>query len=174
MIFGFLKTLLLNRLGVRGQNVKLGKNAHIGPFSRVWAPYNLEIGRDFYCGRNVTIECDGSIGDSVLIANNVGVIGRRDHDHLELGVSIRHSRWVGNSTHLSSRVSIGNDVWIGFGAILLSPISIGNHSIIAAGSVVRENVPEFAIIAGNPGQVVGWRFASIEDRLAHARTLAEK
>jgi acetyltransferase-like isoleucine patch superfamily enzyme len=70
-------------------------------------------------------------------------------------------------------VIIGNDVWIGFGSILLAPVKIGNHAIVAAGSVVRSDVPDFAIVAGNPSKIVGWRFGSKTTRKKHADKIAE-
>ena len=168
-----MKNFILIKLGLRGGNVRIGRNSHIGPFSRIWSPNELIIGSDFYCGKFVTIECDGTIGNYVLIANNVGIIGRNDHDHLQIGTPITKSNWVGNHKKLSSKIKIGNDVWIGFGSILLAPVKIGNHAIVAAGSVVRSDVPDFAIVAGNPSKIVGWRFGSKTTRKKHADKIGE-
>lgn len=54
-------------------------------------------------------------------------------------------------------VTIGADVWAGARAILLPGVTIGDGAIIAAGSVVRQDVPPFAIVAGVPAKVVGTR-----------------
>ncbi|MEO1729302.1 MAG: acyltransferase [Pseudomonadota bacterium] len=54
-------------------------------------------------------------------------------------------------------VIIGADVWAGARAILLPGVTIGDGAIIAAGSVVRQDVPPFAIVAGVPAKVVGTR-----------------
>ena len=53
---------------------------------------------------------------------------------------------------------IGNDVWIGEGARILSGVSIGDGAIIGAGTVVSKNVPDYAVVVGNPGRVVKYRF----------------
>lgn len=60
---------------------------------------------------------------------------------------------------------IGNDVWIGFGALVLPGARIGNGAIIGAGSVVRGEVPDYAVVTGNPGRVTRMRFdaATIAD-----------
>lgn len=55
-------------------------------------------------------------------------------------------------------ISIGNDVWIGMGVTILSGVKIGDGSVIAAQSVVTKDVPPYAIVAGNPAQVVKYRF----------------
>ena len=53
---------------------------------------------------------------------------------------------------------IGNDVWIGRSAIVLSGTSIGNGAVIGAGSVVTKDVPDYAIVAGNPAKLIRYRF----------------
>lgn len=149
---------LLFFIEVRGP-VEVGPGFHVGPFSRIWAPRNLSFGSDVYVGKHVTIEVDGSIGDGVLIANNVGIVGRRDHDMSEMGTVIRRARWVGDwPDSLSSGVEIGSDVWIGFGAIVLSGVCIGDSAVVAAGAVVVSDVPENSVVAGNPARVVRARF----------------
>ena len=55
-------------------------------------------------------------------------------------------------------VTVGNDVWIGSEALILSGVTIGDGAVIGAGSVVRQDVPPYAIVAGNPGRVAGFRF----------------
>ena len=57
---------------------------------------------------------------------------------------------------------IENDVWVGHGAIILPAVTrIENGAIIGAGCVVTENVPPFAIVAGNPGRIIKYRFDEI-------------
>lgn len=154
--------LLLRRLAVR-KNVTVGSCFHVGPGSILWAPRSLVVGRDVYVGKNVTVEVDGEIGDGVLIANLVGIVGRTDHDQTEVGVSIRRSKWVGEfPDRLSRPTIIGSDVWLGYGAVVLSGISIGDSSVIAAGSVVTKDVPVNSVVVGNPARVVGSRFSETE------------
>jgi acetyltransferase-like isoleucine patch superfamily enzyme len=56
-------------------------------------------------------------------------------------------------------VLIGNDVWIGRAAVILSGVRIGNGAVVGAYSVVTKNVPDYAIVAGNPARVVRMRFS---------------
>lgn len=60
-------------------------------------------------------------------------------------------------------IVIQNDVWIGAKSTIMSGITIHNGAIIAAGSTVTKDVPPYAIIAGNPGKVVKFRFS--EDQI---------
>jgi virginiamycin A acetyltransferase len=54
---------------------------------------------------------------------------------------------------------IGHDVWLGYGAMVLPGAHIGNGAIIGACAVVRGTIPDYAIITGNPGTVLRYRFA---------------
>ncbi|GAA4531017.1 CatB-related O-acetyltransferase [Chelativorans composti] len=53
---------------------------------------------------------------------------------------------------------VENDVWIGYGAMILPGVRIGNGAIVAAEAVVSQDVPPYAIVAGNPARVVKMRF----------------
>jgi len=55
-------------------------------------------------------------------------------------------------------VSIGDDVWIGHGAIVLPGRSIGTGAVVGAGSVVTKDVPDYAIVVGNPARQIRQRF----------------
>ena len=72
--------------------------------------------------------------------------------------------------HPASRgdVVIGNDVWIGLDALILSGVTIGDGAVIGARAVVTQDVPPYAVVAGNPARVVRTRF----DEETVARLLA--
>lgn len=53
---------------------------------------------------------------------------------------------------------IGNDVWIGHEATLMPGVKVGNGAVIASSSVVTKDVPDYAIVGGNPAQVIRMRF----------------
>jgi acetyltransferase-like isoleucine patch superfamily enzyme len=66
--------------------------------------------------------------------------------------------------------TIGNDVWIGLNAIILSGSTIGDGAVVGAGAVISGVVPPYAIVVGNPAQIVGYRFDSdTRDRLRALR-----
>jgi acetyltransferase-like isoleucine patch superfamily enzyme len=54
--------------------------------------------------------------------------------------------------------TIGNDVWIGLGATILSGVVIGDGAVIGAGAVVSKSVAPYAVVAGNPAQMIRYRF----------------
>lgn len=55
-------------------------------------------------------------------------------------------------------VIIGSDCWIGQGAFINGGINIGNGAVIFAYSVVTKDVPPYAIVAGIPGKIIGYRY----------------
>jgi acetyltransferase-like isoleucine patch superfamily enzyme len=65
-------------------------------------------------------------------------------------------------------IKVGNDVWIGQGAVLMA--DVGDGAIVGAASVVRKDIPPYAIAYGNPCEVKGYRFThkQIEALLAIA------
>ena len=55
-------------------------------------------------------------------------------------------------------IKIGNDVWIGATSTIMSGVTIGDGAVIGAGSTITKDIPPFAIVAGNPGRIVKYRF----------------
>jgi len=158
---------------VRGP-VSMGKEVHIGPGSRVECWRGMTIGDHVYVGKYCSIVVDGSIGNDVLIGNNVGLVGRHDHDHRAVGVGIRRAPWIGDADYdgpgLTERLVVEDDVWIGFGSVVLSGVIVGRGSIVAAGSVVINDVPRYSIVGGSPAKVISQRFDEREI-IEHERLL---
>lgn len=159
-------------------NVRVGRRVHIGAGTTLWAPKRLTVGDDTYIGKRCTIECDGSIGAGVLIANHVGIVGRFDHDFSQVGTMVRMAPWIGEADfspdlRAKSRVVIGDDVWLGYGVLVLSGITVGRGAVVAAGSVVTHDVEPYSIVAGNPARHVKWRFTP-EEVQEHERLLRQR
>ena len=163
----------LYRLYAIRDNVIIGNNVHIGIGSILWAPKRLTVGDDVYIGKSCTIEVDGMIGDDVLIANHVGIIGRWDHDYHAIGFPMSKTPWIGDENNQGEgrgkKIIIEVDVWIEYGAILLSGITVGRGAIIAAGSVITKDIAPYSIAAGVPAKVMGMRFSKDEIRQHEGR-----
>ena len=165
---------IANRRYAVRRNVRLGHDVHIGVGTILEAPHGLVVEPDVYIGKYCTIECDGRIGSGTLIANQVGLVGRSDHDHRAIGRTMRHAPWVGDRgpkrAGARERLIVEGDTWIGFGAIVLSGLTVGRGAIVAAGAVVTHDVPRYAIVAGVPARQVGSRF-SPEEIVRHEAAL---
>ena len=93
------------------------------------------------------------IGKYCSVADRVKVFLGGDHK----------VNWVSTFPHKTQNgtkgdVVIGNDVWIGATSTIMSGIKISNGAVIAAGSTVTKDVPPYAIVTGNPGKIVKYRF----------------
>ena len=67
-------------------------------------------------------------------------------------------------------IVVGHDVWLGYGAMVMPGTRIGNGVIVGAGSVVRGDVPDYTVVAGNPAHVVRGRFT--DDEIATLNRIA--
>ena len=152
-ILGWLRCLYFSAL----KGVVFGRNVYIGKGCNISAIYNLKFGDNIYIGKRVTIEVEGEIGSEVIIGNNVGIVGRKDHDVFSSNVSGFLANTVRQDRSLSLPVIIEDGVWIGYGACILSGVKLGRNSVVAAGSVVINDVAAGAIVAGNPAKVVSSR-----------------
>ena len=150
---------------------QIGANFHAARGVFLWAKNNLKIGDNFYIGKYSIIECDAEIGNNVIFANHVSLIGRYDHHYQQVGVPIRLASQIRDKDYqwkgLNQKVVIEDDVWVGLGAIILSGVKIGTGSIIAAGSVVTRNVEPFSVYGGNPAKKITNRFDTGEDLKKH-------
>jgi len=59
-----------------------------------------------------------------------------------------------------NKLTIGNDVWLGYNSVILPTVSrIGDGAVVGAGAIVTKDVPDFAVVVGNPATVVRYRFS---------------
>lgn len=157
-IFKRIRCLLIIAFKKR---IVIGKKTTFGRGTVFYAPKYIKIGNNCYIGKYCTLETNIEIGNKVLIANNVGLIGKYDHDfsiknrYIADSPSIRDENYSFKGKDLE--IIIEDDVWIGYGSIILSGVRIGKGSIIAAGSVVTKNVEQYSIVAGNPAKKIGSR-----------------
>lgn len=90
-----------------------------------------------------------TIGRNVLIAAGTNIIDANGHSG-----NIRYARFREYFQDTPKEISIGDYVWIGMNCMILKGVTIGECAIIAAGSVVKETIPAFSVVEGNPAKVV--------------------
>ena len=133
------------------------------------AESRISIGNNVYVGNGTVFDCVMSIrvNDDVLISYGCLI---SDSDNHSVRYSVRRNdlrdwrRGGGHdwSTTESAPILIGRGAWIGARAIILKGVTIHEGAVVAAGAVVTQDVPEYAIVAGNPARVV--RVLSKEER----------
>jgi acetyltransferase-like isoleucine patch superfamily enzyme len=122
--------------------IKIGSHCYIGEQTRIWSAAQIVI------------------GDRVLIAHSVNI---HDNDSHPKAAAQRHAQYIGirdrgeyDMTGVSAApILIEDDVWIGFNATILKGVTIGKGAIIGAAAVILKDVPEYAIMVGNPAGRVG-------------------
>jgi len=111
------------------------------------------------------------IGKFCSIADDVIIVSGGEHRYDRVSTYPLKSRFLDKrevDSYNKGPVVIGNDVWIGTRAIILSGIKIGSGAVIAASAVVTQKVPPYAIVAGVPARVVGYRFSQDQiEKLLH-------
>lgn len=150
---------------------KIGRNFHCARGVFIWGRSKIVIGDNFYIGKYSSIETDCIIGDNVIIANHVGIVGKYDHNYQDVGVPIRLASQIRDKNYtwkgLDEVTIIEDDVWIGFGAIIMSGIRIAKGSIIAAGAIVTKDTEPYSIYAGIPAKKISNRFDNESDLQTH-------
>lgn len=102
-------------------------------------------------GRRCTISAANRIiiGKFVLIAPNV-FIADTHHEYQRIEIPIMHQ---GITTH-DDQVMIGDETWIGINTVIMGNVRIGKHCVLGANSVVRNEIPDYCVAAGNPAKIV--------------------
>lgn len=124
-----------------GGEINIGDDCFVGPDSRIWSAKKIEI------------------GNRVLISHNVNIHDNNSHptDSKERHFDFIHILKFGlqKTNYLNEKsIVIEDDVWIGFNSTILKGVRIGKGAIIAAGSFIKEDVPSFAIVGGNPAKII--------------------
>ena len=149
--------------------VKLGKNVRCQWSVRFWSPNKkIIIGDNVAIGAYSTIHVDTEIGNHVMFASYVSLVGKDAHTTDMPGKTMIESP---RGDKLG--ITIEDDVWLGFGAIILSGVTIGRGSIVAAGSVVTKNVEPYSIVASPAARKVGTRF-NLSDSKEHDEELIRR
>jgi acetyltransferase-like isoleucine patch superfamily enzyme len=143
-IIGNLSISLGKRLTLSGAQVWVAAGS--GPRKTLLVGDDCSIGH----GVELTVGEHIRIGDHVRIANHVALSGYDGHPLDPLA----RARNEPPSTDRSGAIVVGDYAWIGDGAVLLKGVTIGRGAIVASRAVVTKDVPELAVVAGNPARVV--------------------
>ena len=138
----------------------------IGDGTRIWHFCHImpraRIGRRCNIGQNVVVSPEVVIGDNVKIQNNVSIYtGVILEDDVFCGPSMVFTNVVNPRSQVSRkdeyrRTLVKRGASIGANATVVCGHTIGRYAFIGAGAVVTKDVPDFALVVGNPGRVTGW------------------
>ncbi|MDO9369817.1 MAG: acyltransferase [Sphingopyxis sp.] len=125
----------------QGGKISLGNYCYVGEGTKIWSAVSVEI------------------GDHVLIAHGCSIMDCLTHpiDPMQRRQHYRDIILAGHPSQIDlgeKPVKIEEDAWIAAHSIIQRGVTIGARSIVSAGSIVREDVPPDAIVAGNPARIV--------------------
>ena len=137
-----------------GEGTKIWHFTHVMPGAR--------IGRRCNIGQNVMIAPQVIIGDNVKIQNNVSVYaGVVLEDDVFCGPSMVFTNVINPRSHVPRRgeyqpTLVKRGASLGANSTILCGHVIGRYAFVGAGALVSRDVPDYALVVGNPGRVTGW------------------
>ena len=154
------------------KTAEVSDKAKIGEGTSVWnnaqVRENAEIGKNCIISKNVYIDFGVKIGNNVKIQNNASVYhGVKIEDGVFIGPHVcfandKTPRAITENGNLKKsddwevgKITVKKGASIGAGSIILPDITIGEYAMIGAGSVVTKNVPNYALVYGNPAEIKG-------------------
>jgi len=120
------------------------------------------IGKHCILGQNVHVAPGVRIGNNVKIQNNVSIYtGVILEDDVFCGPSMVFTNVVNPRSQVSRKheyraTLVKRGATLGANSTIVCGHTIGRYAFIGAGAVVTKDVPDFALIVGNPGRVAGW------------------
>ncbi|SFH81027.1 UDP-2-acetamido-3-amino-2,3-dideoxy-glucuronate N-acetyltransferase [Tindallia magadiensis] len=138
----------------------IGEGTKIWHFSHIMK--NSHIGNNCNIGQNVVISPDVTLGNNVKIQNNVSVYtGVTCEDDVFLGPSMVFTNVINPRSHINRKeeymkTTVKKGASIGANATIVCGYDIGCYAFIGAGAVVTKDVPDYALMVGNPARQKGW------------------
>lgn len=149
-----------HELSVIDKGCKIGKGTKIWHFTHIMP--NCTIGENCNIGQNCVISPDVVLGKNVKIQNNVSVYtGVICEDDVFLGPSmvftnVTNPRSGVNRRGQYTKTLVKKGASIGANATIVCGHDIGRFAFIGAGAVVTKEVPDYALVVGNPAKQIGW------------------
>ncbi|MFM8913862.1 MAG: acyltransferase [Flammeovirgaceae bacterium] len=142
------------------EGCNIGVGTKIWHFSHIMP--NCTIGENCNIGQNVVISPEVVLGRNVKVQNNVSIYtGVTCEDDVFLGPSmvftnVTNPRSAINRKNQYAKTVVKKGASIGANATIVCGHDIGRYAFIGAGAVVTKNVPDHALVVGNPARQTGW------------------
>jgi len=144
----------------------IDEGSNIGAGTKIWhfshIMPNCIIGENCNIGQNVVISPEVILGKNVKVQNNVSIYtGVQCEDDVFLGPSmvftnVTNPRSAVNRKNQYAKTVVKKGASIGANATIVCGHDIGSFAFIGAGAVVTKDVPDYALVIGNPARQTGW------------------
>jgi UDP-2-acetamido-3-amino-2,3-dideoxy-glucuronate N-acetyltransferase len=155
-----LKPFFAHETAVIDQPSEIGADTRIWHFSHIMR--DCRIGARCNIGQNVVISPHCVVGDNVKIQNNVSVYtGVILEDDVFCGPSMVFTNVINPRSHVERkdeyrRTLVKRGASIGANATIVCGVTLGRYCVVGAGGVVTRDVPDYAVVYGNPARIRGW------------------
>jgi len=154
--------VFVHRTATVDSSAQIGAGTKIWHYSHVMS--DAEIGENCVLGQNVFVASHVKVGNYVKIQNNVSVYEAVTlEDRVFCGPSMvftnvkaPRGKYPQRGSKFYEPTLVRKGASIGANATVVCGHTIGRHAFVGAGAVVTKDVPEYALLIGNPGRVVGW------------------
>lgn len=142
------------------ENVQIGSGTKIWHFSHIMS--TARIGENCNIGQNVVISPGVILGNGVKVQNNVSIYsGVICEDGVFLGPSMVFTNVINPRAFIERKAEfkqtlIKKGATIGANATIICGNTIGQYAMIGAGTVVSKDIPDYALVYGNPAKQQGW------------------
>jgi len=163
-----LKGCLLNKDYFVHESSCIDEDVQIGKGSKIWHFSHLQsgarIGKGCILGQNVNVGSNVVIGNYCKIQNNVSIYeGVELQNYVFCGPSmvftnirLPRSEFPQKGRIYYEKTLVKKSASIGANATIICGVTIGEYALIGSGTVVTKDVPDYALVIGNPGVLVGW------------------
>tara|TARA_B110000196_G_scaffold319212_1_gene336565 strand:- start:3107 stop:3751 length:645 start_codon:yes stop_codon:yes gene_type:complete len=134
------------------------KNTRISSTTSIINKNNLKVGDNCWIWHHSIIDASNGveIGEGVQIGAFVGIFTHSSHVAIRLlGTDFINKDSSDRVGYVRAPVSIGDYSFIAASAVIMPGTNIGKGCVIGAGSIVKGDIPDYSIVAGNPCRIVG-------------------
>ena len=155
-----IKNYFVHETSIIDENVLIGDKSKIWHWSHI--SEGAEIGSNCILGQNIFVGNHVKIGNNCKIQNNISIYqGVQLEDDVFCGPSMVFTNVINPRSFVDrknefKKTLVRKGATIGANATILCGIEIGKYALVGAGSVVLENVKDYAIVVGNPARQTGW------------------
>lgn len=154
------KAYFAHETAVVDDGAQIGAGTKIWHFSHIMS--GARIGENCSFGQNVVVSSKAVVGNGCKVQNNISIYDRVTlEDHVFCGPSMVFTNVFNPRAHISRKheylaTLLRTGATVGANAVIICGNTLGRYAFVGSGAVVNRDVPDFALVVGNPARQIGW------------------